>query len=684
MSQHRHSHTTNAGSPDVQGPRTFTTYPPQHGAHMSPNEVNFGGVQRDARNTLHMRGPNQSVRAQDSSSQLSPHPSAPPSFRRHYAHISQPEQLNPSHNPQQRHPSLSLDTRNLHTPHNHHPSPLPPSRPTLDSPTFSSSEPTSPLHSDLMSLKSGLESLWNLSSKQLHILHSTLHAQTENLRNVNISNSRLESSLAQQQATHSREAERLGAENYRIIKEGREAEEARRKALREREMLSVANARLWEDKARLEGEKRELRVKLDAEAEFARLCQQQCEVGKKPGPSNGITIKMEEEGGDASGGDDASHIPLAQVEEIIERRLKIQADEFTHEVNEVYEKLARSQTRVTELEALLKRSSYNTTIGEPGGVAPSIQPSHHSANEIKSGRTSPIPSPMTPHTALPSSMSETDREFPFVKPWGVRKTSDPAVQTGTTMSGGEPIMSTGSRDRSHHILRTVSGPVESNNIDMGSEAPRRRVSVPTYHSKLGSGPVPHSSPTINTPIVDALHMRKKKGPPKSPSPSDVHEQIVRTYVGVGAGWKPAPPLILPQPKVPHPRPATPSDRPAKRAKTEELQQDTTDGETQRSNRDVKMQTPSRSPLSPHVQLPPEDEQAARNMTPDERLMFSSLCRVLAKRKDGDGWKCVRCRQEKKSPTAIFGETTPIGVVTNHVKDAHKQFWKDLKGDKAAV
>jgi hypothetical protein len=37
------------------------------------------------------------------------------------------------------------------------------------------------------------------------------------------------------------------------------------------------------------------------------------------------------------------------------------------------------------------------------------------------------------------------------------------------------------------------------------------------------------------------------------------------------------------------------------------------------------------------------------------------------------------RQERKSPTATFAETTPIGVVTEHVKGTHKQFWKELRG-----
>lgn len=43
------------------------------------------------------------------------------------------------------------------------------------------------------------------------------------------------------------------------------------------------------------------------------------------------------------------------------------------------------------------------------------------------------------------------------------------------------------------------------------------------------------------------------------------------------------------------------------------------------------------------------------------------------------------RQEKRPSTVTFSETTPIGVVTQHVKEIHRQFWKDLNGggDQAA-
>lgn len=253
--------------------------------------------------------------------------------RRYQANPTQPldhtESQNTNDVPHRRHPNLSLDTRNLP---NSRISPFTPSRPVANSPSFPSSDSPSPLHADLTSLKSGLESLWNLSSKKLHVLHSTLNTQAESLRTLSITNADLESSMVQQQAALSQEIERLGGENSRLIREARDAAEGRAKALREREMLNDANARLWEDKARLEGEKRELRVKLDAETDFARLCQRELEKEKEKEkesrPDQKFKVKMEEDE-DGHGNDEAAEIrvPLVHVEDLIERRLRYQANE---------------------------------------------------------------------------------------------------------------------------------------------------------------------------------------------------------------------------------------------------------------------------------------------------------------------------------------------------------------------
>ena len=236
----------------------------------------------------------------------------------------------------QRHPSLSLDTRNLST---SGPSPFTPTRPTATSPV--PSDVPSPLHADLTSLKSGLESLWNLSSKKLHVLHSTISAQADTLRSLSMTNANLDSTITQQQGLLSQQIDRLSVENVRLTKEARDAEEGRTKAFREREILSDANARLWEDKARLEGEKRELRVKLHAETDFARLCQLELEKAKakergreESQPAQRVKVKMEEDEdkrvNDANDGGAEVRVPLVHVEELIERRLQYQANECAH------------------------------------------------------------------------------------------------------------------------------------------------------------------------------------------------------------------------------------------------------------------------------------------------------------------------------------------------------------------
>jgi hypothetical protein len=242
-------------------------------------------------------------------------------------HISPPQHLEPTNqqgsqqNSQQRPPNLSLDTRNLSS---SRPSPFTSSHPVENSPT---AEPASQPYSDLASLKSRLESLWTHSSTKLHNLHNTISAQSETVRSLSITNATLES-MAQKHAGLSQEVERLGGENNRLIKDVREAEEARTKALREREMLSEANARLWEDKARLEGEKRELRVKLDAEVDFARLCQRELEKGNSSQTTRSVVVKLEEnEEERRDDGLAGIRVPLVHVEEIIKKRLQRQADD---------------------------------------------------------------------------------------------------------------------------------------------------------------------------------------------------------------------------------------------------------------------------------------------------------------------------------------------------------------------
>ena len=168
---------------------------------------------------------------------------------------------------------------------------------------------------------------------------------------------------------------------------------------------------------------------------------------------------------------------------------------------------------------------------------------------------------------------------------------------------------------------------------------------------------------------------------RKPMVSNASEAATATATAtVTATATAAPPPPPPPPPVPAPYPPAPAP-PEKVGQT--------------SVNDSEAMRPKPSPVPPR-----NFEQSGHEMTQDERLIFTSLSRVLVKKRDNDGWKCVLCRcvsangcvafflislmriavlnrQEKKSPTAIFGETTPIGVVTHHVKSIHPLFWKDL-------
>ncbi|KAF8522379.1 hypothetical protein JB92DRAFT_1729105 [Gautieria morchelliformis] len=351
---------------EMRGGRSLATYPtPSQRESLTVHDTvsRYHATQPESRNDpaddgyIHSNGSSR----RHSTDSHAPQQQAVAGASRRY-HMSPPQQLEPT-NPQssqqnshQRPPNLSLDTRNLSNPR---PSPFTPSRPAENSPP---ADPSSMLYADLASLKSRLEALWTHSSNKLHTLHHTISTQSETLRSLSITNATLES-MAQQHAVLSQEVERLGGENSRLIKEVREAEEARTKALREREMLGEANARLWEDKARLEGEKRELRVKLDAEVDFARLCQRELEKGDDSRTTRSGIVKLEEN--DEERTDDGLaeiRVPLVHVEDIIKKRIQRQADDFTRAADEVYGKLALSQTRVTELEAQIKRYSVRPTL----------------------------------------------------------------------------------------------------------------------------------------------------------------------------------------------------------------------------------------------------------------------------------------------------------------------------------
>ncbi|KAF8529153.1 hypothetical protein BU17DRAFT_80343 [Hysterangium stoloniferum] len=416
------------------------------------------------------------------------------------------ESLEPSYSRSQsrsrshlRHPNLSLDTN--HAPNQpHHFS----SRSSGDnSPSFSPSVNPN-LNADLQVLRSGLESVWSLTSKQLHSLHTTLAAKAEQNQTLSATHGQLQTSIVEQHEALSREVERLRAENAKLAAEKLNIDETRRHAIYEREVLGIANERLWEDKVKLEGEKRELKVKLDAETEYSRLCQQ--ELAKRDGQTvnpnasqadeRPVRVKMEvdEAGSDQT---NSAQIPLVQVEEVIYARLKHQADDFGREIRDVYENLAKSQTRATELEALLRRyvnpSNPNQTPqhlnNPPGGQAipPPVQPYsrlHPSAL-----------SPVTPQTAILSSVSEADRsEFPFRRS-STSKPSGPHPDYPRVNRGGNqqpPLANIPS------YQRRVSGPVISTEGRAASESSQRRYSAPTDTGSTSGGGSADVSPALDS------------------------------------------------------------------------------------------------------------------------------------------------------------------------------------------
>ena len=280
-------------------------------------------------------------------------------------------------------------------------------------------------------------------------------------------------------------------------------------------------------------------------------------------------------------------------------------------------------------------------------VPPHPPPSHPNGRrtENRPENSSPVMTPVTPHTALPSSVSENGREYPFVKTWNGKKAAEPFCRlSGGIVKHGEtrPAPPVGTREFPV-VQRTVSGPVESRSVE--KDIHPRRVSAPTQ----STGSV-HS----NSPIMDPLRIGKRVAPEPL---TDAHGQVVSTYAGVEAGWRPAPPPSRrsshSQRSPSHSRPATP-DRPLKRARTAETAE-TEDAknpeESSKTHTDVditsntarKPSVPSGLVPSETMQPPANLEKSGREMTSDERLMFTSLTRVITKKRDNDGWKCMLCR-----------------------------------------
>lgn len=161
-----------------------------------------------------------------------------------------------------RQPSLSLDTRNLAPPSGRTPSPA----------------PLPALQTDLSSFKAGLEMLWSRCSTSIHTLHSVVALERD----------------------------------------------AHKRTMRELDKLSANSARMWEEKTRVEAERRELRAKLDAQAAVA-------DARERASGSRDVRVKMED-----TDDDDNVSVPMREVQRMIEERLQSQADECMFHITSTY------------------------------------------------------------------------------------------------------------------------------------------------------------------------------------------------------------------------------------------------------------------------------------------------------------------------------------------------------------
>lgn len=236
-------------------------------------------------------------------------------------HISpplRPPSLGGQPPPSHRHPSLSLNITNLRTSTIEFSSPDPSSLSTTNFPE------------NLDYLRIGLDSIWQQSSKIFHGLYQTMTQQSEKIRALTTNNVELQGIVTRQRVML-QDTERQKVQQTRIPSEN-QAEQTDNKVAWELTKLKTTNARLWEDIMKLEGEKKELKAKLESQAEFVRLCQSQIQeernkFAKKPN-NNSENVKMEESedvGVDAGRG--PIFISLYDVEQRISIRLHAQAIE---------------------------------------------------------------------------------------------------------------------------------------------------------------------------------------------------------------------------------------------------------------------------------------------------------------------------------------------------------------------
>ncbi|KIJ37625.1 hypothetical protein M422DRAFT_33699 [Sphaerobolus stellatus SS14] len=662
-----------------------------------------------------------------------------------HSHPIPPTQSSTTSTNHSRHPSLSLNTSGLHG-----------SRASTES-AIQSPMTLSPLQMDLDTLKTNLEAVWKQAAKNISSLHTSTNEKDNKINSLTAQNKRLEEVLNRQQREIQEGMQQLRFGESRMNRAMQEIQQIKEQASREKSILNQANSRLWKDIAKLEGEKRELKVKLDAQAEYARLCRQQ--LAEASGKAN-VTVKLEEKDSPVEG-----QIPLSQVEEAIQVRLKRQEEGYSREINGLHDALAKSRQRITELEVHVNGLSAAM---EPQHERSQVTKQHPSLQQIFSSRRPSIPgriqatsfsSPVTPNAVVGSAISETTREHALKMP--------PGNSNGFSKFSEQTDYS---RDESNARRHSVfDSPIVNHNYD---PMPRRHSQSTVQTDRRSVGSISTNSDQ-DSPIMNSMtppmsvkppsHSPSALDPPQS-SPSPPIAQVPSTYVGPLHGWRPvfsndqvpqaattqrkgsqeipcqtgSPPWKLKT--SPQAQPETiknvhmrapsvsTSERPSKRSKIEDSgsANQTVDNERSLGERPRpapritvpvtvgETRKPPSSPSTPmsntvdltqtrpHTQSStsmteqqssniPTQSQSSRqerrpntpaeaqslDMSPDERVMFSAIGRVLMRKKEDINYKCALCRLEKVQPATSFGQDTPIGSVTRHVKETHVMFWNEI-------
>lgn len=185
---------------------------------------------------------------------------------------------------------------------------------------------------------------------------------------------------------------------------------------------------------------------------------------------------------------------------------------------------------------------------------------------------------------------------------------------------------------SEAVQRSVSGSMAHKPNEEDVRA--RRVSVSCLQGTSLRSSLAHG------PVLDSARDSERG--------ADAKGQSASTYAGAGAGagrrqTVPSASTSRPQASESHSRPVTP-DRPFKRARTADSPDARTRSHVSPTHEDRMVTSSPEGPSVPSEMIQRlEQEETGRDMTGDELLMFTSLSRVLVKKRDNDGWKCVLCR-----------------------------------------